>query len=218
MLRAHVGDAGSGTQRVIGLHFRIVDGKYVVYLSVDGELRAARLDRESLEIGRPVTLVTGIRREAVASVGQYDIASNGTLTYVLGDNAAVGRLMTVHPRSSAPQPIPLLADPAAFLRFTLSPDERRLAVVVQTRDGQELRIHDLAEGRSHTWLRAPIVGGVRLESGRRPSRRAGARRQHVGARGRISRRRRIAGYTDSRHPQQPGSRPTTRGGPTAFCS
>ena len=160
LLRWRAGNAASSPQPVVGSYFRVVDGTYVVYLSVDGELRAARLDRQSFEIGRPVTLVSGIRREPTAGVGQYDIASNGTLTYVPGDNAAVGRLMIVHPRSSAPQPVPLLAEPAAFLLFSLSPDERRLAVVVQVRDGQELRIHDLADGRSQTWLRAPIVGGV----------------------------------------------------------
>ena len=154
-------------ERVVGLHFRIIDDKYVVYLSVDGELRAARLDRESLEIGRPVTLVSGIRREGLASVGQYDIASNGTLTYVLGDDAAAGRLMMVHPRSNTPQPIPRLAEPAAFLGFHLSPDERRLAVVVQARDGQELATTtSLKDEAIHGFMRqsSALSPGVRAET------------------------------------------------------
>jgi serine/threonine-protein kinase len=157
LLRRHLGSAGSGTSRIVGSHFRVIDDKYLVFISTEGELLAARFDRATSEIGRPVTLVSGIRREGIQVVGQFDIAQNGTLTYGLGDNAAVGRLMIVHPRSSSPQPEPLLAEPAAFRTFELSPDARRLAVIVQVRDGQELRIHDLVEGPSHTWLSAPRV-------------------------------------------------------------
>jgi serine/threonine-protein kinase len=160
LLRQRANVAGIATAPVIGLHFRVVDDDYIVFLSTEGELRAAHLDRATLQIGRAVTLVSGIRREATQVVGQYDIATNGTLTYAMGDNAAVGRLMVVRPQSSTPQPTALLAEPAAFLEFRLSSDGRRLADIVQRRDGQELRVHDLTDGRSRTWLSAPSVLGV----------------------------------------------------------
>jgi hypothetical protein len=66
--------------------------------------------------------------------------------------------MIVRPRSNAPQAIPWIGEAAAFQRFDPSPDERRLAAVVQARDGQELRIYDVGEGRSQAWLRAPYIG------------------------------------------------------------
>jgi tRNA A-37 threonylcarbamoyl transferase component Bud32 len=160
LLRRHAGSAGAGSARVLGSHFRVVDDKYLVFLSTEGELRAARFDSATFEIGRPLTLVYGIRREAIQVVGQYDIATNGTLTYALGDNAAVGRLMIVRPRSSSPQPMPLLAEAATFRWFELSPDGHRLAIVARGRDGEELRIHNLVDGRSHTWLSAPLVGNA----------------------------------------------------------
>jgi len=68
--------------------------------------------------------------------------------------------MVVHPRSNDSLPTPVLPEPAAFLGFNLSPDGRRLAAVVQRRDGQELRVHDLSDGRTQTWLSAPQVGGA----------------------------------------------------------
>jgi serine/threonine-protein kinase len=158
LLQRHNRDSSAGAGNLVGTHFRVVDGRYIVFLSIDGELRAARFDRATLQVGRPVTFVSGIRREAYQNVGQYDIAPNGTLIYALGENAEVGRMMIVHPRSSAPEPVPLLAEAAAYLRFGLTADGRRFASVVQARDGQELRVYDLPEGRSRTWLKASQVG------------------------------------------------------------
>ena len=153
--------AGSGSgvaQPVIGSHFRVVDARYIVFVSIDGELRAARFDSVSLQVGRPITMVTGVHRGAFQNLGRYDIAANGTLTYALGDNAEVGHMMVVRPRSSAPEPIRFLPEAAAFQRFDLSPDGRRLAAVVQGRESQELRIFDVDEGRSQTWLRSLYIG------------------------------------------------------------
>jgi len=53
---------------------------------------------------------------------------------------------------------PLPIDPAAFLRFDLSPDGRQLAAVVEGIEGHELRIYDLDTGQSHVWLVDGWVG------------------------------------------------------------
>jgi len=148
-------DRAAGLDLVNGTHFRVVDDRYVVFMSTDGDLLGARFDRAGGRIGRPVRLITGIRRESYAGVGQFDISSNGTLVYVLGENAGVGRLVR-GARGSAPQPLPLR--PGAFLRFDLSPDNKRLAMVEQTAAGQELRIYELLDGRQHTWLSAQLIG------------------------------------------------------------
>jgi len=152
-------DAAGGA-RVVGSDFRVFDGRYVAFVSIEGELRAASFDRHTLEIGKAVTLVSGIRRESYQGLGQYDIAENGSLVYALRENAEVGQLMIVHPRSATPMPIPLIAVPAAFQRFDLSPDGRRIAAVIQGHFDQELRVYDLEDKRSRTWLRAPYIGQV----------------------------------------------------------
>ena len=158
LLRRALGTATALTQPVVGSHFRVVDGRYLVFLSNDGELRAARIDLATLEVGRAVTLVSGVRRESYQNLGQFDIATNGTLTYAQGENAEVGYMMIVHPQSREHPIDTLLAEAAAFQRFDPSPDGRRIAVVVQGRDAQELWLHDLADGRSAPWLTAPAIG------------------------------------------------------------
>ncbi|MDP9179488.1 MAG: hypothetical protein M3O61_17575, partial [Gemmatimonadota bacterium] len=127
----------------------MVDGRYVVFMSVEGDIVAATFDARAARIGRPVRLVQGVRRESYRGTGQFAIADNGTLVYALGANAEIGPIVRASV-DSPPQPLPI--PPAAFLRYRLSPDERRLAAVVQAPGNQELRIYDLRDGRSHVWL------------------------------------------------------------------
>ena len=160
-------DTATGTQRNIvrrasdgtpgglaeGTDFRLVEGKYLVYVSVAGDLSAASYDAKSRVVGRSAVLVPGVRREAVGPA-QYDIAANGTLVYVPGADAQVVRVMSVRPGQAA-QPLP--APPDIFQRFDLSRDRRWLAGVVLAPQGQELRIYNLKDGQSFTWLRAHSI-------------------------------------------------------------
>ncbi len=131
-----------------GSHFRLIDGEYVVYMAPSGDLRAAPLlDRDSLIIGRAVTLVSGVRTEAYSGSGQYDITDDGTLVYVPGINAEVGRLVSI---SEDGQETLLPIESAAHVRFDFSPDGRSLASVVEGIQNHELRIYDLATGRVQT--------------------------------------------------------------------
>ena len=141
---------------VRGAHFRIVDGEYLVYLSVDGALTAAPIqDLATRTVGRSVALIPGIRREAYTGAGQFDIARDGTLVYGAGLNAEAGQLVRVS-REGVVEP--LKVDPAVHLRFRESPDGRRLATVVETVQGQELRVYDLQTGSSETALEAFWIG------------------------------------------------------------
>ena len=143
---------GSPGSPLAGSAFRIVEGAYLVYIS-DGDLRAARYDRARHLAGRPVTLVSGIRRESVGAA-QFDLTAGGDLLYAPGADATVGRMVRLRP-GGAPEPLPL--DSAEIQRFDLSPDRRWLAVVVATVGGQELRIHDLRDGQRINWLRAELI-------------------------------------------------------------
>ena len=143
---------GSPGSVLAGSAFRVVDGSYLVYIS-DGDLRAAPYDRTRHLAGRPVTLVSGIRRESVGAA-QFDLTADGALVYAPGADASVGRIVRLRP-GSTPEPLPL--DSAEFQRFDLSPDGRWLAVVAVTAGGQELRIHDLRDGQRINWLRAEHI-------------------------------------------------------------
>jgi serine/threonine protein kinase len=140
---------------ITGSQFRIIDDQYLVYTSVEGELRAARIDRRRWQVGRPVTLVSGIRREAYRGEGQYDIAPNGTLLYALGDNAEIGYLVRTRSNGTSER---LPFEPAAFLRYDMSPDGRRIAAIVQGSGAHELRIYDVRDGRYRTWMQNREIG------------------------------------------------------------
>jgi len=144
----------AGTQ-LAGSSFRVVDGRYLVYISLEGDLRAASFDAASGRAGRSATLVSGVRREAYTGAGQFVVTPAGTLVYVPGPNAEIGRMVMAR-EGGPPRPLPIEA--AAFLRYDLSPDGRRLAAAVQGIGRQELRLYDLRDGRRQTWLSAREVG------------------------------------------------------------
>jgi serine/threonine protein kinase len=148
-------DISAGLAIAAGSDFRVVDERYVVFMSVEGDLVAARFDHKLARIGRPVRLVQNVRRESYRGSGQFSIAGNGTLVYASGPNAEIGSLVLAR-EGVAPVVFPLA--PAAFVRYRLSPDGKRIAAVVQGTGSQELRIYDVRDGRSHLWLSHQIIG------------------------------------------------------------
>ncbi|MDZ4863265.1 MAG: protein kinase, partial [Gemmatimonadota bacterium] len=145
--------AGKPGSLLGGSSFRVVGQRYLVYLSVDGKLSAARFDPATRLAGRSVTLLTGVRREAIGEA-QYDISADGGLVYTPGVDAAIGRIVSLH-HGGTPQPLPL--ESADFQRFDLSRDRRWLAAVVQGALGNELRIFDLRDGQHFTWLTGELI-------------------------------------------------------------
>jgi serine/threonine-protein kinase len=139
--------------QVFGSNFRIVDGRYLVYLSIGGDLLAAPVDVSTRRVGRSVRLVTGLDRSAYFGFGSYGLSSAGTLVYALGSNRAVGNLVTTDGRFADT----LAVGRDAFHLFALSPDGRRLATVVDGLQRQELRIYDLRSGEHQTWVRRPLI-------------------------------------------------------------
>jgi serine/threonine-protein kinase len=169
LLQAYVLDVSNGTSHYVkhrggsptgnegylrGSDFRLVDDSYVTYMSVDGNLRAAPFDLETLEAGRPVTLVTGIRRQAYTGSGQYSVGSDGTLVYAEGVNGDVGNLVAL---SQDGRLEPLVAEPAMFLRWGMSPGGEKLAAVVEAVGGQELRVYDLERRLWDVWISAEFI-------------------------------------------------------------
>jgi serine/threonine-protein kinase len=147
------GAAGALGKVVVGSSFRLVDDHYLIYLAVDGSLVAAKFDPATHTAGKGVTLLAGMRREAIGE-GQYDLAANGSLVYAPGADATAGRIVKLMP-GKEPEPLPIeLAD---FQRFDLTGDGRWLAAAVQGPIENELRLYDLRGGQHFTWLRGEYV-------------------------------------------------------------
>jgi hypothetical protein len=134
---------------VSGTQFRLIDGRYVAYLSLSGDLMAAPVDVETGRVGRAVRFASGIGRQAYSGAGSWAVAANGTLVYAPGPNRPEGHMVRVQGGRMDTLPVGV----AAFLRFRLSPDGRHLAAVVEGREAQELRVYDLATGSSVMWAR-----------------------------------------------------------------
>ncbi len=146
-------DDGKAGRAVSGSAFRLIDGAYMVYVSLDGTLRGASYDARTRQIGKPVSLVRGVSRD-VNGIAQFEVATNGLLGYA---PAGAERLAAMVVRRAGSEAVPLPVERAPFLRFDLSRDGKRLAAVVATSDGDELRIYDVRNGLSQVWLRAPII-------------------------------------------------------------
>ena len=148
----------AGPPLLLGADFRVIDGQYLVYMGLDGTISATKFtNRDSLVVGRSVALVPLARRTAYTGGGQFDLTRDGALVYVPGVNAEVGRVVR-RPRGGPATPLAM--DPAAFLRFTPSPDGQRLAAVVQGVQSQELWLYDLRAGTHETLEQALYVSSA----------------------------------------------------------
>ena len=147
------GTGGGLGKAVTGSSFRLVDDRYLVYLAIDGSVVAARFDPASHTAGKAVTLLTGMRREAVGD-GQYDLTADGSLVYAPGVDATLGRIMKLRPGKEA-EPLPI--ESADFQRYDLSRDGRWLAAAVQGSVENELRLYDLRGDQHFTWLHNEYV-------------------------------------------------------------
>jgi tRNA A-37 threonylcarbamoyl transferase component Bud32 len=145
--------SGPDSGLVFGADFRVVEDKYLVWVSNGGDLLAATVDLKARRIGRSVRLVTGLGRGAYSGAGSYALSPTGTLVYANGVNEGVGHLVRADGRRLDTLPV----GAEAFLQFAVSPDGRRLAVVVERFDGHELRIYDLHSGEHIVWLRRPVL-------------------------------------------------------------
>ena len=140
---------------LVGEDFRVIDGRFVTFMSPNGELRAASFDPLTLDVGRPTTILRGVRKETGTGAGQYAVSRNGTLVYAEGPHGESGRLMGV---ALGRRPEPILEEWDVFRRFDISPDESKLAAVVAGVNAQQLRVYNLQTGSYHVLLEHEFVG------------------------------------------------------------
>lgn len=117
---------------------------YLTY-SRNGVLFAVRFDPDRLEPkGTAFPVVENLNGDPTTGAMDYAIAENGTLAFVSGEINASGRSLMMLDQEGAATPIP--APPEAYMEPRISPDGKRLAVVVQAGKDYDIWIYDLARG------------------------------------------------------------------------
>ncbi len=146
-------DEGRPSSSLAGWAQQLIDDRYLVYQSPQGELRAAPYDRSTHTVGRSASLLAGVRASGVGS-SYFDLSPTGVLVFAPGGNAHIGHLVGLSPGGILkPLPVP----PDAYQRWDMSRDGRWLAATIAEPGHSELRIFNLRGGQSFTWLRASIM-------------------------------------------------------------
>jgi serine/threonine-protein kinase len=143
----------TGKRRVVlggGTNPRYAASGHIVFARA-GAILAAPFDLSRLEVTGPaVTLIEGIRIEEWGAA-QFALSTEGTLVYVNGGPAWIGRLTSVdHQGISTPFP----AAAQAYGPISLSPDGQRLAVTVVGKTS-DVWVYELRRG---TFTRLTVEG------------------------------------------------------------
>jgi eukaryotic-like serine/threonine-protein kinase len=154
LIRARNADGSPGAP-VLGSAFQVVDDRYILYVSADGELRAAPYDPSTGLAGRSVSLISGISLDAAGDEAQLELAPNGMLGFTPRVGDGNQQMVALH-AGGAPKQLPI--EHARFQRFDVMKDGSHMAAAVITPEGQELRIYDLRTGQRQTWLHAQYIG------------------------------------------------------------
>jgi serine/threonine-protein kinase len=118
---------------------RVLEAASTVRATVDGRLLfmrrgvlySTRFDAQRLEtIGEPVAVLPGVEGDATTGAGHFSISTEGTLVYVAG-LAASGQRRLAWTDSAGKQTM-IELPPAEFNEPAISPDGKRLAVIVGT--------------------------------------------------------------------------------------
>jgi serine/threonine-protein kinase len=127
-------DLQTGRYKVVlqgGSHAHYVPSGHLVYAAA-GTLRTVAFDQARLEtVGTPVPVVT----QAVTTTqgaAEFDVARNGTLVYVRGDESTTARKLVWVDREG--QEEVLTAPPRMYFTPQLSPDGSRVAVAILDQD------------------------------------------------------------------------------------
>jgi eukaryotic-like serine/threonine-protein kinase len=143
----------TGERRVVlegGANPRYSASGHIVFARA-GAILAAPFELSRLEVTGPaVTLIEGIRIEEWGAA-QFALATEGTLVYVSGGPAWIGKLTWVDQQGISK---PFAAPAQAYGPVSLSPDSQRLAVQV-TGATSDLWIYELARG---TFTRLTVEG------------------------------------------------------------
>jgi serine/threonine-protein kinase len=116
-----------------------------------GIVFARRFDPERLEVSGPeVPVLNGVEYSTYDGVAQFDFSRNGTLVYRASRPGS--DLKTVQWMDAAGSLEPLLSTPGNYRAIKLSPDGRRLALVMADGGTSDVYVYDVNAGRPATRL------------------------------------------------------------------
>jgi hypothetical protein len=121
---------------------RFLTGGYLVY-GKGGTLFAERFDVDRLEtIGQPVPVLEDVGGDPTAGVVHFSLSDNGSLVYVPGGGDANTHTLAWVDRSGEREQIP--APLHAYQSPRLSPDGKRISLVIEEGKELDLWIYDIA--------------------------------------------------------------------------
>jgi len=140
----------------------VIDGGYApryvptghILFARAGALWAVPFDVGRLETTGPeVPIVEGVEQDGVLGSGSYAVSDDGLLVYVPGYDTTADRIPGATRRlvwvDREGREQPLRAPPRAYEHPRVSPDARRLAVVINDGTNQDIWIYDLTRGTSN---------------------------------------------------------------------
>jgi Tol biopolymer transport system component/predicted Ser/Thr protein kinase len=113
-----------------------------------GTLMAIPFDADRLEThGTAVPVLNDVRGVAQNVAGKFDVSQTGTLVYQKGSGGALP-LTTIQSLDSSGKLEPLLARQGTYLNPRLSPDGKRLALVVREGGNQSIQVYEWQSDRT----------------------------------------------------------------------
>jgi dipeptidyl aminopeptidase/acylaminoacyl peptidase len=135
---------------------RYVPSGHLLYVN-KGALFAVSFDPDRLEVrGEPIRLLDRVVYSVRSGTAQFDCSRSGTLVYRTG--APEGGQLTVRRLDAAGKSLPLVQTPGQYGAPVLSPDGRRLALLVSEGPNREVWIYDLQRGAN---TKLTFDGGVK---------------------------------------------------------
>jgi hypothetical protein len=121
---------------------RFLTGGYLVY-GKGGTLFAVRFDVDRLEtMGQPVPVLEDVGGDPTAGMVHFSLSENGSLVYVPGGGDANTHTLAWVDRNGEREKIP--APLHAYQSPRLSPDGKRIALVIEDGKALDLWIYDIA--------------------------------------------------------------------------
>jgi serine/threonine-protein kinase len=136
-------EAGGNVKTLVrnSTYGRLLPSGHLIYYQA-GALFAAPMSLDSLELTGPaVALVERVAYTANVANAHFDVAPSGTLAYIRGAQET-GRVVSW--LDSAGRVAPILPKPADYDFLRLSPDGKRLAVMLAQEGKVDLWVYDLA--------------------------------------------------------------------------
>ena len=129
-----------------GVFARYAASGHLLYVTAAGALMAVPFDQDRMEVtGEPMMLAEGIARMTGAGGVDLTISRDGMLWYGTGERAGLRRELSWVTREGRFSPVDTgLSD--VIDAIALSPDGKRAALAIQSRDSREVWVRELVSG------------------------------------------------------------------------